>query len=148
MTNIDKERVVIFRRLLNGDLLDIEDNDLLIILNKSIIPNSLSATAFKYTYFFNLILNKKKTIESVKKINYLESVLSKIELSLVKFGISRGFDSFNSEYQYSRFISTSIDLSKDNLSKKKISSIYFEKIFSFIYTIIYRGEKNERFPRI
>jgi len=148
MTNVDKERVVVFRRLLNGDLLDIDDNEILTILNKAIIPNSLSPTAFKYTYLFNLVLHKKQTLESVKKINYLESVLSKIELSLIKFGINRGFDSFNSNYQYTRFISISSDLSKDNFGKKKISSIYFEKIFSFIYTLIYRGEKNDRFPRI
>jgi len=148
MTKSDRDRVFVFRRILNEELYDYTDEQLLTILNAAVLPNSLSKTAFKYSLLSNLIFNKTETNKSIKKISYLEKVMSKIEKDLLKFGILYGFDSFNSGYQYSRFIKTSLDTEKINIGKKKISSLFFERIFVFIYNIVKKGEKNERFTRI
>jgi len=148
MTKIDQERVVVFRRILDTKLSDLSDEELLEIMNAAIIPNALSVNAFKYTYLIQKIFNKSKVDKTIKSIDYLVSVLSKVEVELIKFGVLYGFDSFNANYQYHRFISSSLDIGKKNLMKKKISSLFFEKIFVFIYNLIKRGEKNERFPRI
>ena len=148
MTKIDQERVVVFRRILDTKLSDLSDEELLEIMNAAIIPNALSVNAFKYTYLIQKIFNKSKVDKTIKSIDYLVSVLSKVEVELIKFGVLYGFDSFNANYQYHRFISSSLDIGKKNLMKKKISSLFFEKIFVFIYNLIKRGEKNERFPRV
>jgi len=148
MTIIDQERIVIFRRILDHKLEDISDEDLLVILNAAILPNAISITAFKYSLTTSFIFNKAETEKAVKKITLLESVLSKIEKNLFKFGVIYGFDSYNADYQYTRFISHSLNMSKSINRKNNISSAYFQKIFYFIYSFIYKGEKNERYPRI
>jgi len=148
MTKIDQERVVVFRRILNGKLLEYSDEELLSIMNSAIFPNSLSKTALKYTFISGFIFHGKELTAVFEKIKRLYSVLNKIEKDLFKFGVLYGFDSSNANYQYNRFISNSLILEKSLIGKKQISSSYFEGIFKFIYLLIYRGEKNERFPRI
>lgn len=148
MTKSDQERVVVYRRILGEKLLSLNDREVLDILNAAIIPNALSMTAFKYSTLISLTFSKAQTLKSFEKIKRLVDILNPLERSLIKFGVLHGFDSFNGGYQYTRFISLSLDIGKANIGKKKISEAYFEKIFPFIYQLIFRGEKNERFPRV
>jgi hypothetical protein len=161
MTINDKERVLIFRRIINENLqpssglsllANQSDSMLLDILNSSVIPNSISENALKYNILFCSIYSTPKEKQSLYRtftsILKLSSDMQKSEANLLKFGLFNGFKVFNWRYQLSRYIKISTDPSVGELQvNKRISSYIFEKIFPFASSIISKGEKNERFPR-
>jgi len=153
MTKNDQERVIIWRRILENEekhsLLKLSDEELLDILNTTVLPNTLSLSNMKFTMFFSYLLKKKDYKNFIKKLDIMFEILSPAEKDLLKFGLFHGFDSYNWRYQMGRYVKTSTDIEKGELfTPKDISSNTFEQIFDFIYKIIYKGEKNERFPRI
>lgn len=162
MTINDKDRVNAFRRIIINSpttenlykLNDLSDNELLVILDSTILPNSISVNNLKYTLLFTQLfaagnVERKKVIDSCEKIKELFNLLSKSEKDLLKFGYFRGFDIFNWQKQMNKFISFSTNPEVGELKMKKtITSYTFERIFPFIYTLISRGEKNEQFPRV
>lgn len=156
MTEIEKERVLIFRRILGNSekefskkISSFSDEELLEILNHSIYPNSLSISAIKYTIFSAMILNKKNIKKEILKIDKVTDVLTSLEKDMFKFGLFYGYTNLNHEYQYSRFIKHSVNPEiGSNIFKKKIPLNIFKQTFEFIYKIIKRGDNNERFPRI
>lgn len=162
MTINDKDRVNAFRRIIINSpttenlykLNDLSDNELLVILDSTILPNSISVNNLKYTLLFTQLfaagnVERKKVIDSCEKIKELFNLLSKSEKDLLKFGYFRGFDIFNWQRQMNKFISFSTNPEVGELKMKKtITSYTFERIFPFIYTLISRGEKNEQFPRV
>lgn len=150
MTIQEQERVIVFRRLVQDiDLVKKTDSELLDILNKAVLPNSLSANALNFSLLFNYLNDSTGTEKKIKKIKNLNQIFQRTEKELLRFGLMYGFDSYHAGYQFSRFIRNSADISKgERLVPKKISSKYFEQIFEFIYKIIYKGERNDRFPQI
>jgi len=153
MTKQDQERVIVWRRILKSkkkyDILDLEDEELLELLNSTVLPNTLSISNLKYTLFFSFLFRKKEVKTFLKKLDIIFQVISPSEKDLLKFGFFHGFDSYDWRYQMGRYVRSSTDISKGDLSVfKDISSNTFEQIFDFVYKIIYKGEKNERFPRI
>ena len=155
MTEIDKERVIIYRRnISNLDnstyefLSKLDDVKLLELINSTVLANSLSKNNFKYALLTQLVFNND-TEKSIKKISTLVEVINNQSKDLFKFGLFYGFDSSNIDYQYSRFIKTSVKPEiGENIFKKKISSSFFRSVFPFFYKIIYKGDRNESFPRI
>jgi len=160
MTSNDKDRVNVYRRIIDNqkehdkvkDFIHLSDEDLLLILNSTIMPNALSLNSLKYSIIFNLTISdseRKKRVEaSIKKTLALFKILSKNEKDLIKYGIFYGFNSYNWKYQMNRYITHSSRPEGGDLKVKKIISAYFfERIFPFIYRIITGGEKNESFPR-
>ncbi len=162
MTVNDKDRVNAFRRIIINSptneslykLNDLSDNDLLIVLDSTILPNAISTNNLKYTLLFTQIFSLGKTernkiFDSIDKVKELFDLLSKSEKDLLKFGFFYGFDIFNWQKQMNRFIQTSTNPEVGELKMKKtITSYTFQRIFPFIYTLVKRGEKNEQFPRI
>lgn len=154
----DKERVISFKRALeNSDiynkLIDLSEEDLLVILNSSVLPNAISNDNLKFSILFSMLFSKNKTElkkieQSFKDISELVGILSRTEKGLLKYGYFYGFKYYNWEYAMNLFVKNSYDPAKGPLLKQKIiSSSIFRKIFPFIYNIIKKGEKNERFPR-
>lgn len=162
MTINDKDRVNAFRRIIINSptneslfkLNDLPDNELLIILDSTILPNAISINNLKYTLLFTQLFSagkveRNKVFDSVDKIKELFDLLTKSEKDLLKFGYFRGFDIFNWQRQMNKFISFSTNPEVGELKMKKtITSYTFQRIFPFIYTLISRGEKNEQFPRV
>ena len=150
MTKVDQERIFIFRRIIKTSktLSSMSDEELLFILNSSVLPNSISKNTLSYTILSNFILDNKESIKRIEKMKKMINVMSKTEKDILKYGIFYGFDSMNKEYQFSKYLKMSTDISEGELIvRKKIPSRLFESIFTFIYKIIYKGERNERFPR-
>jgi len=162
ITENDRERIFIFRRVLeeNNDiesplfkLKNCTDNELLDILNSTVLANSISLNVFRYSSLFNILISKnaiarKKVSDSFKKIEELASLMSSSEKDLLKFGLFSGLTIYNWRLQLKRYSSNSCDLDITPLkTSKKISSYNFSRIFPFIYSIISKGEKNEKFPR-
>lgn len=154
MTRSDQERVIIWRRMIKDkdffiDIDKMKDEDLLIILNSTVLPNSISLSNMKYSLFFSFLYRRKETEKYILKLKELYENFSSYEKDLSKFGIMYGFDSYDWRYQIGRYVNTSSNIEKGELFyPKEISARTFESIFDFIYKIIYKGEKNERFPRI
>lgn len=162
MTTNDKDRVNAFRRIIINSptnqslfkLNDLSDNELLIVLDSTILPNSISVNNLKYTLLFTQVfalgkVERDKIFNSVDKIKELFELLTKSEKDLLKFGFFYGFDIFNWQKQMNRFIQNSTNPEVGELKMKKtITSYTFQRIFPYIYNIVTRGEKNEQFPRI
>lgn len=158
MTTNEIQRVISYKRLIEKQNLShkishISDEELLILLNSAVLPNAISKDNLKYTLLFNLLFaqNKKEVheIDSIfKNIKELFLLLSRTEKDLIKFGYFYGFKYYNWEYVMNLFIKNSSNPFKGKLIKQKIiSSVVFKKIFPFIYNIIDKAEKNDRFPR-
>lgn len=154
MTKSEQERVIIWRRMIKDkeffkDINDLQDEDLLVILNSTVLPNSISLSNMKYTLFFSFLYRKKETVSFIKILTRLWETFTPSEKDLSKFGLMYGFDSYEWRYQIGRYVKTSSNIEKGDLFyPKEISANTFKQIFDFIYKIIYKGEKNERFPRI
>jgi len=154
MRKTDQERIFIYRRMISKNsklsfLVDFTDSQLLDILNSSVLPNSISKSNFKYSFFYQLLINPKDTMTIVKKFDTLLDIFTRTEKDIFKFGLFHGFDSYSASYQFSRFVKMSTDISEGELVvKKKISSSFFEGVFDFAYKVIYKGEQNGQFPRI
>jgi hypothetical protein len=161
MTVNEQERVLIYRRIVDESqnknsgiylLKNCSDEQLLEIINSAVLPNSISLDALKTTYLFNMLYSSKKnkTIinKSLSNIEELINTMQNTEKSLLKFGLFNGFRVFNWRFQMGRYVKISTDPSIGELqANKQISTYIFERIFPFAYSIISRGEKNERFPR-
>lgn len=162
MTVNEKERVLIYRRIIDEChenssglflLKGCSDEQLLEIINSSVLPNAISIDALKNTYLFNMLYsntkNKLNISKSLKNIEELVKTMSIPEKSLLKFGLFNGFRVFNWRYQMGRYVKISTDPSVGELQgNKQISSYIFERIFPFSYLILSKGEKNDKFPRI
>ena len=161
MTLIDKDRVFIFRRIINEDyspahlkiLSDLKDEELLDIINASALPNVLSKNAFKFSLFFNFLLydrniSKNKVMQEIDDIKHVCEVMSKGEKEIVKFGLFRGYSGYNWRYHMSRFMKVPLRPDESFASNRKISSYTFQRVFAFAYKLIFKGEKNEQFPRL
>lgn len=162
MTVNEQERVLIYRRIINECtnntsglflLKDCSDEQLLEIINSSVLPNSISIDALKNTYLFNMLYSNKKNKTNIEKsllnIKELVNTMQNTEKSLLKFGLFNGFRVFNWRYQMGRYVKLSTDPSVGELQlNKQISSYIFERIFPFAYLILSKGEKNGKFPRI
>lgn len=161
MTIKEQERVIVFKRIITSSshnevlykLKDFSDNELLTILNSTVLPNAISQDNIKYSVLFSMLTSKSnKERNSIQKIfsdiKKLFEALSTSEKDLLKFGMFYGFTSINWKSQMNRYISLSSNpVVGELMSKKKISSYFFETIFPFVYSLIKKGEKNERFPR-
>lgn len=161
MTVNEQERVLIYRRIVDECqnknsgiylLKNCSDEQLLEIINSAVLPNSISLDALKNSYLFNMLYSSKKNKATINKslsnIEELINTMQNTEKSLLKFGLFNGFRVFNWRFQMGRYVKISTDPSIGELqANKQISTYIFERIFPFAYSIISRGEKNERFPR-
>jgi hypothetical protein len=161
MTVNEQERVLIYRRIVDECqnknsgiylLKNCSDEQLLEVINSAVLPNSISLDALKNSYLFNMLYSSKKNKATINKslsnIEELINTMQNTEKSLLKFGLFNGFRVFNWRFQMGRYVKISTDPSIGELqANKQISTYIFERIFPFAYSIISRGEKNERFPR-
>lgn len=161
MTLNDKDRVFIFRRIINEDyspphlkaLVDLKDEELLDIINASVLPNVLSKNAFKFSLFFNFLLydrhsSKEKAIQEINDAKNVCEVMSKSEKEIIKFGLFRGYSGYNWRYHMSRFMKVPLRPDESFASNRKISSYNFQRVFAFAYKLIFKGERNEQFPKL
>jgi len=149
-------RLEIFKKSLSDKerdvLLKFSNDELLAILNKAVLPNAYSINAVKNTHFFGRIFHNSRDVERFSKdilgLDILLINLSKIERTLIKFGALKGFSTPSWQTQMYRFIHTPLNLDNRTLGGRKlVYSRTFEEIFPFIYKIIKKGEKNDRFPK-
>jgi len=162
MTINEKERVIIYKRIINENenkesvifnIKDLSDEKLLELLNSTVLANAISPEVLKYSLMSNLIMAKgkagiKKVLSDIERIKNLSDSLSRSEKDLMKFGLFYGFKIYNWKFQMNKFVTISSDITVGELNvRKKISSYSFQRIFPFINSIIKRGEKNGRFPR-
>ena len=157
MKRKDELRIEIFKRSLSDSEREffggMQDLEILEFLNKTVIANSLDINTIKNTVFFGfLFIEKMSERERVRKdlemIEKLSVELTKTEKTLIKFGVIKGFTSFNWRKEMHRYINIPINSDKRSLGGRKIIySKKFEEIFSFIANLIKKGEKNGRFPR-
>ena len=161
MTTCDKDRVFIFRRVIDGDyspahlkaLAHLTDSELLDILNASVLPNVLSKTAFKFSLFFKFLLydraiSKNQANKEIEDIKNVCEVMSKGDKEILKFGLFRGFSGYNWKYHMSRFMKVPLRPTDSFASNRKVSSYTFQRVFAFAYKLIYKGERNEQFPKL
>jgi len=161
MTSNDKDRVNIFRRIIDSsdeasilkDFLHSSDEDLLLLLNSTVLPNSISLNSLKFSILNNLIISdsekRKRVKTTLEKISSVFKIMSKSEKDMLKYGIFYGYDSFNWKYQLYKYSNHSSSPDGGDLYKRKtISSYMFERAFPFIYRIVSGGESNESFPRV
>ena len=74
--------------------------------------------------------------------NFLNKLLTQ------KFGLFRGYSGYNWRYHMSRFMKVPLRPDESFASNRKISSYTFQRVFAFAYKLIFKGEKNEQFPRL
>lgn len=162
MTNNDKDRVIIYRRMINGskpkDFLykfkDFTDSELLELLNSCVLPNSISINVLRNTLLNSQVIAGSKAQRNIiykacDNIKELFEIMSRSEKDLLKYGIFYGFDFYNWKDQMHKYISMSSNPTTGELKMKKaISSYSFQRVFPFVYSLIKRGEKNGKFPRI
>ena len=161
MTACDKDRVFIFRRAIDGDyspahlkaLAHLTDSELLDILNASVLPNVLSKNAFKFSLFFKFLLydraiSKNQANKEIEDIKNVCEVMSKGDKEILKFGLFRGFSGYNWKYHMSRFMKVPLRPTDSFTSNRKVSSYTFQRVFAFAYKLIYKGERNEQFPKL
>lgn len=161
MTINDQDRVFIFRRIISEDYspkhlknLDLlSDEELLDILNASSLPNCLSKNSFKFSLFFQFLLydrhnTKDKVVKEIENIHQVCSTMSKSEKDVVKFGLFRGYSGYNWRYHMSRFLKVPLKPRDVIVGNRRISSYTFQRVFAFAYKLIFKGEKNEQFPRL
>lgn len=156
MTHSDKLRLIIFKNQIKDNKLTyldgVSDDDLLNLLNSSVIANSVDLNAIKITNLFGSIFIDKKDRRSdlyddINKIFNLTESLTKTEKVLVKFGLTVGFTSKSWRKEMFRYINTPISLTKQSDGRKIISSTKFKEIFYFIYNLVLRGKENARLPK-
>ena len=161
MTLNDKDRVFIFRRIINEDyspphlkaLADLKDEELLDIINASVLPNVLSKNVLKFSLFFNFLLydrhsSKEKIMQEINDTKNVCEVMSKSEKEIIKFGLFRGYSGYNWRYHMSRFMKVPLRPDESFASNRKISSYSFQRVFAFAYKLIFKGERNEQFPKL
>ena len=156
MTHTDKLRLVIFRnQVTDKELTYLEtksDDELLALLDSTVIANAVDLNAIKITNLFGfLFIEKTERKERLSKdindiINLTES-LTKTEKVLVKFGLTVGFKSKSWRTEMFRYINTPIALTKQSDGRKIISSQKFKEIFYFIHNLVNRGKDNARLPK-
>jgi len=156
MTHTDKLRVIIFRNQIEDNnltyLSDISDEEIINLLNSTVIANSVDLNAIKITNLFGFIFiekteRKERLAKDINKIINLSDSLTKTEKVLVKFGLTVGFKSKSWRTEMFRYINTPIALTKQSDGRKIISSIKFKEIFYFIYNLVNRGKANARLPK-
>ncbi len=161
MKAIDKKKVFLFRRVLSNKnnlsyLIEKNDNELLEILNSTVLPNSIDENNLKYSLFFTILFKKDlqqsrdKVVLNLKKILSLIDNLTRVDKNIIQHGVINGFTSNNSKLEFYNFLNnTSTFKTKDTSKKGKILSFSkFLDVFPFAYNLIKRGENNERFPRL
>jgi len=157
MTKIDQNRVRIFRRIIRDKgwthLVDREDEEILDMLNSTVLPNALSLNTVKNTVLFYFIFEerKKRQDEMIKQINSLINFalsLTKTEKMVIKHGVVNGFESRNWRAELWRYIQTPIALYAPSQNRKIISGKKFKEIFFFAYNLVKKGMENARPPRI
>ena len=157
MKQKDETRIIIFKRLLSDEereiFSQISDEDLLVILNKTVLPNSLDINSMKNTMFFGMLFTNSK-IERTRLykdlgfIKMLNEQLSKTESMMLKFGAIKGFTTNNWRKEMFRYINIPTNSDPRSMGGKKIIySKKFEELFFFVYNIIKKGENNGRFQR-
>ncbi len=156
MTNSSRLRVEIFKKQIEDSNLSIlkssSDEELLKILDASVLPNALDSKAVRYGFLFHLVflerdIERKTFLSQINKLYNLVENLTKTEKILIKFGILKGFLSKNWRTELYRFISIPLAISSNSSGRKIISSPKFKEIFYFIYNLVKRGKNNEQFPR-
>lgn len=153
----DKLRISIYRKQLEENkelshLNDLTDEELLNLLNSTVLANAVDPNNIRYGLLFNLIFldnqdKKDRILNQIKRVIALEKNLSKIEKMVIKFGIIHGFQSNNYRKEMFRFIKIPLALKSNNTGRKFISSYKFKEIFYFAYNLIKRGRTNDRPPK-
>ena len=156
MTHSDKLRLIIFKNQIKDNKLtyleDVSDEELLKLLDSTVIANAVDLNAIKITNLFGSVFIDKKNrredlYNDINKIFNLTESLTKTEKVLVKFGLTVGFSSKSWRKEMFRYINTPISLTKQSDGRKIISSTKFKEIFYFIYNLVTRGKENARLPK-
>ena len=156
MTHTDKLRLTIFRNQIEDkELVYLEaksNEELLVLLDSTVIANSVDLNAIKITNLFGFVFiekqeRKERLAKDINDIINLTESLTKTEKVLVKFGLTVGFKSKSWRSEMFRYINTPISLTKQSEGRKIISSQKFKEIFYFIHNLVNRGKDNARLPK-
>lgn len=156
MTTTDSLRLEIFKKQIKEEQLlylnDLSDDELLKLLDSTVIANSPDSKSVRYMFLFHLLFctsaeKKERIISQVDRLRRLEESLTKTEKTLIKFGLIHGFSSNNYRVELYRFIKKPISFNIIGSGRKIISSVHFRRIFYFAYNLVMRGKKNDRFPK-
>lgn len=156
MNNREQFRLIVFKRLIIKNniysLMSSSDEELLLILNSAVIPNSISLNAYKMTYYLGKLFThgereRKRLKSDILHIDKLYENTSQSERTLLRFGIFKGFLTSSWRGEMFRYINEPIGNNNNYGGKKIIYSKKFQEIFYFVYNVISRGEVNGRFPK-
>ena len=157
LTKREKIQVSIFRNQIEefelNYLKDLSDLELLDLLNKTVLPNSLSQKTVRNTVFFHFIFAEKKDrAEDMKKslsyyINYVDN-LTKVEKIIIKYAVLIGFKTNNWRKEFFIYLKTPLNLKGDNPGRKIMASYNFKDIFFFAKKLAQKAKENANLPRL
>ena len=167
-TKQDRLRVVVFRKQIedmsknNQDispdlalaLHKMTDKECLALLNRAVLPNTLDLNAFKHSVFFSLLMDERTVYRRRKEEIFKEyvktvEVMTITERDIVRYGVLRGFDTYNAEYHFHQYIKNPKTDEKDDYPKfSKITFYNFRKAFSFVYNLVCRARENRPMPKL
>ena len=87
-------------------------------------------------------------MKEIFDIKNICETMTKGEKEIVKFGLFRGFSGYNWRFHMARFLKVPLRPKDAFASNRKISSYTFQRVFAFAYKLIFKGERNEQFPRL
>jgi hypothetical protein len=152
----DKLRLKIFKNQIEEFNLDYlktcSDEELLALLDKTVLPNSVSINALKQTIMFHLIFTEKqerkeKIVKSINKIVNFTYNLTKTEKVIIKYGVIKGFKTRLWRKEFFLYLKTPLALKSEFSGRKIMSSYKFKEIFFFAYNLVKRAKNNERLPK-
>ena len=122
--------------------------EILLLLNSSVLPNSMNINTVKYSLFFTLLFlskeRKQKIINDINRIINIINNLESYEITILKFAFLNKFESKYPKKEFWRFLKEPIDTKREG--RKILSYRKFRSVFYFAYNLIKKGENNERFP--
>jgi hypothetical protein len=152
----DKLRLKIFKNQIEENKLDylkdLTDTELLNLLDKTVLPNSVNINSLKQTIMFHLIFTEKQErkeniVKSINKIINFTFNLTKTEKVIIKYGVIKGFKTTLWRKEFFLYLKTPLALKSEVSGRKIMSSYKFKEIFFFAYNLVNRAKNNKRLPK-
>jgi len=159
MKKIDKLKILIFKQNLIENKIEhlfqnISDEEILLILNSSLIPNSINQQGIKNSFMSYLLFesetkNREKLLNDFQEIYFFIKNMPKVEKSIIRFFIFNGLKASNNWYvEKKRFENNNIGHFSANSGRKRISNNKFKEVFPSVKRIYFNLLKNKTFTKV
>jgi len=150
-------RIKLFRETIENDdkfaqYRKLSDDEVLELLDITVLPNAVSVTAVKYSFMFNLLFEQSRVkrevlIKDLEKITFFVNSLSKIEKVSIKYAVLVRFKTNSWRVEFFKFLKTPLNLDNESPGRKFMSKTKFKELFFFAKNLSRRAIKNERLPK-